>query len=101
MTPEQHDEQHDPAPVDAEREALDALGARLMAERPVPAAAFRGDLRRALVRAPRSRGVRLRAVAFLASGVALLAVAALGSLGSGPLAPNSAPVQAAQVVTQR
>jgi hypothetical protein len=64
---------------------------RLMANRPVPRAAFRGELRRRLVGAQArlsSRPRRLWALVgtSLASGTALLMVAAIGVAGSGPLA---------------
>jgi len=73
-----------------ERDELERLASRLMAERPVPSAAFRGDLRRQIARAPRRRGagLRLRVAAHLVSGFALLAVATLGVLDIGPLAPD-------------
>jgi hypothetical protein len=56
----------------------------------VPAAAFRGDLRRRLLtHQTRRRPARLwlRVAASSGSGLLLLAVAALGTLGAGPLAP--------------
>jgi hypothetical protein len=65
---------------------------RLEAERPVPRAAFRGDLRRRLIgmRPSRRRAARQRVGvligAYAASGTALLAVAAIGLAGVGPLA---------------
>lgn len=63
---------------------------RLEAERPVPRAAFRGDLRRRLVAMrPSRQTTRQRAWALIgayaASGTALLAVAAIGLAGVGPL----------------
>ncbi len=60
---------------------------RLMAERPVPAAAFRGDLRRALLTArARPRRFWLRVGTAAGTGSGLLTVAGLGVLGAGPLA---------------
>jgi hypothetical protein len=84
-----------PDDLRADLEAHDAddllpLGDTLRRTRPVPAAAFRGDLRRWLLRDQRavSRPRRLwLAVAGSASvGSALLAVAAIGVAGSGPFA---------------
>jgi hypothetical protein len=66
------------------------LEARLRAERPLPSAAFRGDLRRALLDSPhasRPRRLRLLVTAYAGSGLALLLVAAVGLAGAGPLAP--------------
>lgn len=71
-------------------DVLGPLAERLMEQRPVPAAAFRGELRRRLsstgssVRRPRL--LWLRVSASLASGSLLLAIAALGVAGTGPLA---------------
>lgn len=68
------------------------MGERLRQERPVPRAAVRGDLRRhLLLRAPgsaraRPRRLRLVVAGYLATGAVLLLVAALGAVGSGPLA---------------
>ena len=66
----------------------DEVARRLEAERPVPRAAFRGELRRHLVsdetRSPRR--LRLLVAAYSGSGLALLAVAAIGVAGGGPLA---------------
>jgi hypothetical protein len=74
-------------------EELDPIVARLESERPVPRPAFRGDLRRALLRnaeqrpsAPRR--LRLMIPAFAGSGALLLAIAAIGLAGAGPLAPG-------------
>jgi hypothetical protein len=77
-----------------EREALARMSARLEAERPVPAAAFRGELRRRIAggEARRVRGGALspRRLAFgcLAAGGALLLLAAVGLADVGPLAPS-------------
>jgi hypothetical protein len=67
------------------------ISERLQAERPVPRAAFRGDLKRHLaVTKPSRRTARQRVGvligAYAASGTALLAVAAIGLAGVGPLA---------------
>jgi len=61
---------------------------RLEASRPVPRAAFRGELRRRLLqnRAPaRPPRLRLMIAAYAGSGFALLAIAAIGVAGAGPL----------------
>jgi hypothetical protein len=75
----------------AEAAALVELGERLHAARPVPSAAFRGDLRRRLLgRAGRPGSVpgrlRLWIAANGAAGGILLAVAAASVAGLGPLA---------------
>lgn len=80
-----------------ERERLERLASRLVGDRPVPRPAFRGDLRRRIVRAPQTRRLRLRVVAYLVSGAALLAVATLGVNDVGPLAPHPSADQRAQV----
>jgi hypothetical protein len=79
----------------AEREQLVALAQRLEADAPVPAPAFRGDLRRRLVEGGRRAGggtaprpIRALAAAYAASGALLLAVAALGLASAGPFAPG-------------
>jgi hypothetical protein len=72
-----------------EREAVVRLAERLEHERPVPRAAFRGELRRSLL-GPRSsrqiRPERLRVLvaSYSGSGLVLLLVAGLGVAGSGP-----------------
>lgn len=72
--------------------ALERVAHRLEDERPVPRAAFRGDLRRHLeVLGPaatrwRPARLRLQVATYVASGVALLAVAGLGLAGAGPFA---------------
>lgn len=61
----------------------------LVSEKPVPRAAFRGELRRALLSSPlASRPPRLRLLigACATSGLALLLVAVVGVAGAGPLA---------------
>ena len=73
-----------------EREALVAMGDRLFTERSLPRPAFRGALWRHIAAdaaAPaRPRHLRSLIVAFSGSGLALLAVAALGVAGAGPFA---------------
>jgi hypothetical protein len=74
-------------------EELDPIVARLESERPVPRPAFRGELRRALLRNAEQRPaapprLRLMVAAFGSSGFALLAIAAVGLAGAGPLAPG-------------
>jgi hypothetical protein len=82
-----------------EREELQRLASRLVAERPVPAAAFRGDLRRRIIVArPSGRRLQLRIASYLATGTALLAVAAFGVNDVGPLAPH--PLQKEPAATQ-
>jgi hypothetical protein len=75
---------------DDDADALERFGATLRHNRPVPSAAFRGDLGRRLAgrAARRGRPARLwLTVAGSASlGSALLAVAAIGVAGSGPFA---------------
>ena len=70
--------------------AIDEIARRLEAERPVPRPAFRGDLRRSLVadtERPLALGrVRRLVFAYAGSGFCLLAVAAVGLAGVGPLA---------------
>ncbi len=71
-------------------EELIQLAERLEYERPVPTAAFRGTLRRALLHGelPRSRpaALRLLITGYVSAGSALLVVAALSVEGVGPLA---------------
>jgi hypothetical protein len=66
------------------------LTERLAAARPVPAAGYRGALRRRLVALgpPAARPPRLWALAalFAAAGLALLVIGALSVAGIGPLA---------------
>jgi hypothetical protein len=80
MTPNEHDNPD-----------LDGLGERLDAERPVPRALFRGELRRQLLeslgaRPARPRRLRLLIAAYGGSGLLLLAIAAIGVAGAGPFA---------------
>jgi hypothetical protein len=81
----------DPGLAPGEREELGRLARRLEGERPVPRPAFRGGLRRRLLaqlgQAPsRPRRLRLLVTAYTASGLALLAFAAIGLVGAGPFA---------------
>jgi hypothetical protein len=82
----------DPSVSADEEPTLRAMAERLGEERPVPAAAFRGELRRHLVRrrerTPQMvRGrARLMALAYGGSGTVLLLVAAVGLAGIGPFA---------------
>ena len=66
------------------------LAARLERERPVPAAGFRGDLRRRLLAGElaRSRPARLRLLisTYASSGAFLLVIGAASATGLGPLA---------------
>lgn len=75
---------------DASEADLEELGERLRRERPVPRAAYRGQLRQNLMRegAPRHRPARLGLLvaACGSSGTLLLVVAALSVAGTGPLA---------------
>lgn len=83
---------HDPDDIraDLDSEALRSLAERLARERPVPRAAFRGELRRRLLGAgmpfSRPRRLRLLIAAYAGSGTAVLAVAAVGLAGVGPFA---------------
>ena len=68
------------------------LGADLLRDRPVPQPAFRGELRRRLLRSPyatRARPPHLwaRVAALGGSGGVLLLLGLLGVSGGGPLAP--------------
>lgn len=79
----------DLSPTD--RQALVALAERLERERPIPAAGFRGELRRKLLvasQASRTRPRRLKTLVsvYAGSGLVLLLIAALGVGGAGPLA---------------
>ncbi len=72
-------------------EDLDPIAQRLESERPVPGAAFRGDLRRMLVASAGERRrtparPRLLIAAYAGSGLVLMAVAVVGVAGIGPLA---------------
>ena len=63
---------------DFEPEVL-PLAERLRAERPVPAAAFRGNLRRHLIASAAPRSLGMRIAAFATSGFGLLIISALGA----------------------
>jgi hypothetical protein len=74
-----------------ERVDLTAIGDLIEDRRPVPRAAFRGDLRRLLIeRTPTRRGAaaaerwRVLVATYSALGTLLLAVAAIGLAGVGP-----------------
>ncbi|MDA0163861.1 hypothetical protein OM076_26560 [Solirubrobacter ginsenosidimutans] len=62
---------------------LVALARRLQAQRPLPAPAFRGRLRRRLIAQTAPRGLGVRIAAFAGSGLGLLALAAAGAAGLG------------------
>jgi hypothetical protein len=70
---------------------LSDLARRLERERPSPRAGFRAGLRARLLRSAGERALvrgrlRLRVAAYASSGIILLAIAALGVVGAGPLA---------------
>lgn len=96
-----HPDDFEPGIEPAEQAAFLALGERLVANRPLPSPAFRGELQRKLHKQRAPRGLRLRAVSCLVSGVALLLVAALGVADSGPLAPQDVPGVSASVDQSR
>ena len=73
-------------PVEIEQPGLD-----LLARRPVPRPAFRGELRRRLLRSPYATRARpshlwVRVAALAGSGGLLLVLGLLGVAGSGPFA---------------
>lgn len=102
----------DPALSETERAELVATGIRLHAARPIPAPAYRGDLKRYLLgqgeapstsaaraagfaaadRPPKGRAaisapaLRARIMAFATTGLSLLGISALGLAGFGPFA---------------
>ena len=86
----------DPSLPEDERAALAALAERLERERPLPAPAFRGELRRRLLERPRPAAFgpwagaasrwRRAAISYAAAGLLCLAVAAAGLAGAGPFA---------------
>lgn len=90
----------DPTLPADERDELERLAHRLIAERPVPAPGFRGELRRRIVARRPARRLWLRVAAYLASGTTLLAVATLGVVGVGPLAPQPLAQSADQAQAQ-
>ncbi len=71
-------------------EELVRLADRLERARPVPAAAFRGDLRRRLLAGavPRTRPARLRVLigSYAGAGSLLMLIAGASAAGLGPLA---------------
>ncbi len=71
-------------------EDLVRLAERLQRERPIPAAQFRGELRRRLLAGERrhQRPARLAVLirAYAVSGAVLLLIGALSAAGAGPLA---------------
>ena len=79
--------------VDAgEAEAIDRLGERLLErERPLPSAGFRSQVRASLYGSGRVRTewrpkrLRVLVAAYAGSGAALMAIAAIGLGGAGPL----------------
>jgi hypothetical protein len=99
MTDPERDPKHGPISdelrpyVDHDEAAgIDRMAERLRSERPFPRAAYRAELRahlrdHASARpAWRPRHLRRLVAAYAGSGVALLAVAAIGLAGAGPLA---------------
>jgi hypothetical protein len=89
--PRETDPLLDPEIDPQERKELARVAAQLETERPVPQPAFRGELGRRLLgqlepgRA-QPRGLRMLITAYAGSGLCLLAVAAVGVAGAGPLA---------------
>jgi hypothetical protein len=89
----------EPTPDDRHDDSLEAIDAaeertvaRLYAERPVPAPAFRGELRRRLVSGSNTGArtwfgdfsARALVASYLGAGLIMLAVAAAGLVGAGP-----------------
>jgi hypothetical protein len=71
---------------------LEGMARMLHSERPLPSAAFRGELARRLRGArthPSPRRLRARAIGMASAGVLLLASAGIGVAGEGPLAPST------------
>jgi hypothetical protein len=74
----------------------------LKAASPLPAPAFRGQLRRQLDLRPTPRAggrLRLRILSLATAGVLLLAVAADGVAGGGPLAPSHTAAAVASAIS--
>jgi hypothetical protein len=76
----------------ADAERVDEIADRLIERRPRPRPAFRSELRAQLTQAEargyggwRPKNLRAAILAFSASGVALLTIAAVGVAGAGPL----------------
>jgi hypothetical protein len=67
---------------------IDDFQDKLIDERPRPTPAFRSEVRSRLLRSAKSRPAQVRTLIFsyAAAGTLLLAVAALGVAGAGPLA---------------
>jgi hypothetical protein len=87
MPDPQRDEILDPKLRPAERKGLLETARLLERERPVPRPAFRGKLARRLrARSTSSQRLRVLIGAYAGSGLALLAVVAVGVAGVGPLA---------------
>jgi hypothetical protein len=89
--PRENEPSPDPGPAPRWSPELVELARRLERERPVPRAGFRATLRKTLLDAEGARAlsrarVRLQLAAYAGSGVVLLAIAALGVSGVGPLA---------------
>jgi hypothetical protein len=87
----EHDRPPDSGLPPEESAELVHIARRLEEERPVPRAGFRAELRSKLLATGRERAwaggrLRLRIAAYAGSGVALLAIAAVGVAGAGPLA---------------
>jgi hypothetical protein len=71
---------------------LEGTARMLQSERPLPSPTFRGELARRLGGAKARRTpprLRARAIGLAAAGVLLLASAAIGVAGQGPLAPSA------------
>jgi hypothetical protein len=98
MTMQSPDEIRRDLPSDlepSESEELVALAMRLQAQRPAPAPSFRGELSRKLLRVGGARAglvkrrtARVLAASYVASGLLLLGIAAIGLAGAGPFAPS-------------
>ena len=76
----------------AEAAGIDRMGERLRSDRPFPRAAFRAELRARLREQLggrptwRPRQLRRLVATYAGSGLVLLAIAAIGLAGAGPLA---------------
>ena len=81
----------DPGLASEQDPQLAEVAGRLERERPLPRAGFRAGLRARLLRTAGEQALvrgklRLRVAAYASSGIILLAIAALGVAGAGPLA---------------
>ncbi len=89
MTPAFHPDELGIATPPHERAELKSIAQRLEADRPLPAPAFRGDLRRALLGSGRAlvrpAGLRAQIARYAFSGGLLLALGASSAAGVGPL----------------